>query len=272
MSMTAREKLYFLLDKIDDLKSNMTPLGQPVIIDPVNDLNGKYRLDELLRFFTKLQNDKNVLKVLKIPSRIKEIDEIENLDPYEHADDGCWYIDPLPTFENYYLAIQYEPEYQRFTGKKPPIEQDKLKAKYKQIINEMRTQRNSTSKLIKRNNKAIKGAAVEKTHTSLKRGYSRLEFYRENGLAIYKSAEWNFKQQGKGWALLDMLNGNKNTPYTVDEIKEKCNPNISVKKHHFRKMKDIRDTVEHIKDKLKVNKNEYFPILKRENHWIWEEK
>lgn len=113
---------------------------------------------------------------------------------------------------------------------------------------------------------------VNKTQTPLKRGRSRLEFYQENGLAVYKSAEWNFKLQGKGWAVLVLLSQNKNTPYLIKDIKEKCNPDIAIMRHRFRETKDIEDTIRYIKDKLKVNKSEYFPILKRENHWIWEQK
>ena len=59
----------------------------------------------------------HTLKILKIPSRTKEIDVVEDLDPYDHADDGCWHIKLLPAFDGYYLKIQHQPEYQEFTGK-----------------------------------------------------------------------------------------------------------------------------------------------------------
>lgn len=116
--MNGKEKIYFLIDAIDEART-ITPSGQPLIIDPVNDLNRNYRDIELKQLFTKLEKDEQVLKVLKVPRRIKEIDLIEELDPYEHADDGCWHIELLPAFDRYYLKIQYEPEYQEFTGKKP---------------------------------------------------------------------------------------------------------------------------------------------------------
>ncbi len=118
--MDGKEKLYFLLNRIDDVRV-ITPSGQPLIVDPMNDLKGKFREIELIQLFTKLEKDDQVLKVLKVPSRTKEIDIVENLDPYPHADDGCWYIELLPTFDKYYLNIQQEPEYQEFTGKKPLI-------------------------------------------------------------------------------------------------------------------------------------------------------
>lgn len=116
--MSGKEKLYFLLNRIDDVRA-IAPSGQPLIIDPMNDLNGNYRAIELSQLFTKLEKDEQVLKVLKVPSRIKEIDIVEDLDPYEHADDGCWHIELLPAFDKYFLKIQQEPEYQEFTGKKP---------------------------------------------------------------------------------------------------------------------------------------------------------
>jgi len=121
--MNGKEKIYFLLDAIDDART-ITPSGKPLIIDPINDLNNNYRGVELPQLFTKLVKDEQVLKVLQIPSRIKTIDIIEDLDPYEHADDGCWHIELLPAFDQYYLDAQLEPEYQEFTGKKPPIDID----------------------------------------------------------------------------------------------------------------------------------------------------
>ncbi|MCJ7792372.1 MAG: hypothetical protein MUP45_00090 [Candidatus Marinimicrobia bacterium] len=116
--MTGKEKVYFLLDAIDDART-ITPAGQPLIIDPTNDLNRNYRDIELAQLFIKLAKDERVLKVLKAPSRTKEIDIVEDLDPYDHADDGCWHIELLPAFDDYFLKIQQETEYQEFTGKKP---------------------------------------------------------------------------------------------------------------------------------------------------------
>jgi len=115
--MDAREQLYFLLDKIADINS-VTTSGKPVVIDPLYDLNKNYRPEELARLFSKLQQDEKVLKVLKVPNREK--DELDEFDPYEHADDGCWYIELTPSFNDYFLKIQHEPEYQKFTGKTPP--------------------------------------------------------------------------------------------------------------------------------------------------------
>lgn len=132
--MTGKEKLYFLLNRIDDVKA-ITPAGQPLIIDPTNDLNRNYRDVELSQLFTKLEKDEQVLKVLQVPSRIKTIEIVEDLDPYDQPyehDDGCWHIELLPAFDGYFLKIQQEPEYQDFTGKKPPI-QNKAKLSRKSL-------------------------------------------------------------------------------------------------------------------------------------------
>jgi len=116
--MNGKEKIYFLIDALDDTRT-ITPAGQPLIIDPTNDLNRNYRDIELAQLFIKLANDEKILKVLKAPSRTKEIDIIEDLDPYDHADDGCWHIELLPSFDSYFSKIKLEPEYQDFTGYKP---------------------------------------------------------------------------------------------------------------------------------------------------------
>jgi len=113
--MGGKEKLYFLLNRIDDART-ITPAGQPLIIDPTNNLNQNYRDIELVQLFTKLAKDEQVLKVLKVPNRVKN--ELEEFDPYDHADDGCWHIELLSAFDSYFLKIQQEPEYQEYSGKK----------------------------------------------------------------------------------------------------------------------------------------------------------
>lgn len=114
--MTGKEKLYFLLDAIDDVRA-IAPSGQPLIIDPMNDLKDNIREVELSQLFTKLEKDEHVLKILKIPSRIKDLPNELDPDPYDYSDDGCWHIKFLPGFDKYYLKIQLGREYQKFTGK-----------------------------------------------------------------------------------------------------------------------------------------------------------
>lgn len=123
--MTGKEKLYFLLDAIIDARA-IAPSGQPLIIDPTNDLNRKFRDIELKQLFIKLENDEKILKVLQIPNiSTASIDIVEDFDPYDQPasnNDGCWHIELLPAFDPYFLHIQQEPEYQGFTGKLPPIQ------------------------------------------------------------------------------------------------------------------------------------------------------
>lgn len=120
--ISGKDQLYFLLNRIADIKAR-TVSNRPLIIDPTNDLNQNYRDIELKQWFTKLEVDEKVLKILKAPSRTKQIDIVEDLDPYDYADDGCWHIELLPAFDRYFLKIQQEPEYQEFTGKKPQTAQ-----------------------------------------------------------------------------------------------------------------------------------------------------
>lgn len=117
--MDGKEKLYFLLDAINDARV-LAPVGQPLIINPINNLNRRNTDTELKQLFTKLEKDEQVLKFLQVPSGIKTIDIVEDIDPYDQPyehDDGCWHIELLPAFDGYFSKIQEEPEYQEFTGR-----------------------------------------------------------------------------------------------------------------------------------------------------------
>lgn len=120
--MNSNEKIYFLLNRIDDMRV-IVPSGQPLIIDPTNNLNRNYIEVELTQLFTKLEKDEKILQVLNVPSRINvalnKYGLYDRTDGY--AEDGCWHIKLLPAFDNYFLKIQQEPEYQEFTGKKPVV-------------------------------------------------------------------------------------------------------------------------------------------------------
>src|SRR3989344_2418611 len=119
--MTKREKLYFLVDHIEEARA-ITPSGQPILVDPTNDLNRRISDIELKQLFTKLEKDEQVLKVLQVLSGISGVEIVEDPDPYDppyQQDDGCWHIELLPAFDKYFSKIQQEPEYQEFTGKKP---------------------------------------------------------------------------------------------------------------------------------------------------------
>lgn len=121
--MTGKEKLYFLLNAIADART-ITPSGQPVQISPVENLNNRISIVELNLLLAKLGNDEQVLKVLKT-TEWTGVGIVEQLDPYDDGnyDDGYFYLQILPAFENYYKKIQQESEYQKFTGRKPPVVQ-----------------------------------------------------------------------------------------------------------------------------------------------------
>jgi hypothetical protein len=112
--MTGKEKLYFLLNRIND-KRVLTASGQPVLIHPQGDLRGHYPRVELLLLLKKLQDDEKVIKVVRFPVP-KEERYI-----YQYEDD-YYGIEVLPTFDKYFQKVQQEPEYQEFTGKKPTPE------------------------------------------------------------------------------------------------------------------------------------------------------
>src|SRR3989304_2621825 len=114
--MSGKEKLYFLLERVEDARA-IAPYGAPLKIHATHDLNNNYRGTELDQLFTKLEKDEKVLRVLKTGNRMQSIiDEYD--DPYSEPDDGSYHIELLPAFEEYYLKIQGDPEYQEFTGKK----------------------------------------------------------------------------------------------------------------------------------------------------------
>ncbi len=84
--MTGKEKLYFLLDKIEDARV-ITPSGQPVKLHPYNNLDGKYSEVELTQLFAKLENDEHILRVIKTPG-IQTIQVVDYFgdDPYDYGE------------------------------------------------------------------------------------------------------------------------------------------------------------------------------------------
>lgn len=113
--MNGKEKLYFLLGAIQDVRV-LTPKGKPLLIDPVNNLNRQYRELELAQLFEKLQKDEQILRVIKTAKQEK----MSTLPlPYRGLDHRYYAIVLLPRFDDYFSRIEQELEYQKFTGKKP---------------------------------------------------------------------------------------------------------------------------------------------------------
>ncbi|MGI0059417.1 MAG: hypothetical protein ACREBJ_06575, partial [Nitrosotalea sp.] len=83
-----------------------------------------------------------------------------------------------------------------------------------------------------------------------------LIFYPDDGLTEYRGVQYSFK--GKARALLEFLCSSKGTPFSLEVVKERCNPNILNKGHYFKEDKDTRDTVNYIRKKLKVRNSEFF--------------
>lgn len=108
--MTGREKLYFLLERIE-AERERNPSGQPIRIHPVQNLHSKYHTDELIRLLTRLEKDLNVLRIIGLPG---------TSGGYGTHEQGYVVIELLPAFLEYYAHIQSDPVYQEFTGKRPP--------------------------------------------------------------------------------------------------------------------------------------------------------
>ena len=115
--MNARQKLYFLLSRIEE-GLTITPSEQPVLIHQNYELNRKYKDIELVQIFTKLERDEKVLSVVEVPAGINS--SYKEFSERKESDRGRWHLKILPAFDGYYLKIQHESEYQKFTGKIPP--------------------------------------------------------------------------------------------------------------------------------------------------------
>ncbi|MBU1912719.1 MAG: hypothetical protein KKB22_04215 [Candidatus Omnitrophica bacterium] len=115
--MNAKEKLYFFLNKIVDIRA-ITPEGKPIRIHPTSDLNRKLSDVELDYVVEKLESDDRVIEVVRKPN---------DLDlPINDLNVGCYLFVITDKFEAYYSKIQHEPEYQKFTGKKVTSKADKV--------------------------------------------------------------------------------------------------------------------------------------------------
>jgi len=118
MEMTGKEKLYFLLNTIED-KRILTASGQPLLIHPAGDLQGHYPKTELLLLLKKLEDDEKILRVTIMPKEPGAWD-------YYHYEYDYYGLELLPAFDDYFVKIQNEPEYQEFSGKKPTKKQSSV--------------------------------------------------------------------------------------------------------------------------------------------------
>lgn len=102
--------------------------------------------------------------------------------------------------------------------------------------------------------------------------YPKLKFYLEDGIVEYKDMTCSCSIGSKGYELLKYLLLMKNTPVNVQSIKDNCNVNIKVKRSLFKKEKDVLDTIRTLRRKLKVKEDEYFPLSKNGNSFMFREK
>lgn len=116
--LSPRKKLYFLLNRIAE-KSEITLKGKAIVIDITNDLRKNFAPYEVEDYFAKLEQDEKVLKVINKRPR----NRLAPTTSYPVLYD----IQLLDAFDEYYLNIQNEPEYQEFTGKTPKKVASQLK-------------------------------------------------------------------------------------------------------------------------------------------------
>ena len=101
---------------------------------------------------------------------------------------------------------------------------------------------------------------------------AQLSFFPEDEIAEYKGVTKKVKKGKKAYELLDFMSKNKNTSFGADSIIQKCNDNIIIPQHKFKGVKDISDTIDSIRNSLKVKKSEYFPLKCESKRFIWREK
>ena len=196
------------------------------------------------------------LQVLLIYSKIRDYDRLTKR--IETGETPLMVLDPQKLFA--------DPD--NILSKSPQKKSDKFNKKdYTVYINQLHNDLMDKLAISSQEN-LEKEAGTRKSNKEILS--PRLTFYPTDGIAEYKTAIYPFT--GKGRALLIFLNESKNTPFSEDNIKDKCNSLITVERHFFKGDKDIRDTVGYIRERLKVNKGEFFPIHKTDNNWIWLEK
>ncbi len=112
---------------------------------------------------------------------------------------------------------------------------------------------------------AIKSAVEPRSGTPM------LSFAQVDGIASFKTGWYTFKPGTKAHTILEFLQSNKGWPQGTNDIIEGCNKKIATGNYKFRAEKDIRDTLNNIRKNLKVNKGEFFPIIKQGDKWVWKE-
>lgn len=226
-----------------------TPTGESIIYPP-QDITGKptrpliASLDELRVILLAFQKEK-AIKILH--------DYWNRRVPFSYAIEV---IEPRFSELKDEIMQIYESKIATSQSEAQPKQTSSLQQRYKRTLADIKDQ-------------SSKDTAGENT-SKPKLGDSKLEFNPDDGVTIYRGAEYVFT--GKGRALLTFLYNSKNTPFSLKDIKEKCNPNINNKRFYFKAQKDVWDTVEYIKTNLKVKKSEFFPIKKSDENWIWIEK
>lgn len=109
MRMSKQEKLFFLLDKIDDARK-ITPSGEYVKLHPIADLGltSQIEFNEVGSILDKLDKDEKVIRIIK-KSTYYLLDPSTNMSDY-------YILEVLERFQNYLVKIHLTPPYKRFVN------------------------------------------------------------------------------------------------------------------------------------------------------------
>lgn len=102
MSLYGKEKIWFLVNRLLD-EREITSLGEPVGLHPMNDLNNHYGMSDFVQLLTKLEEE-NVAKLISLPTD-------QTFLKYQ--------IELLPDFDKYVAKLEDDPEYLEWSGKTP---------------------------------------------------------------------------------------------------------------------------------------------------------
>lgn len=106
-TMNAKEKFYFLINRINDAEY-LTPSGNQIRIHPTETLNNKFSKQELSGVMKKLSDDLGIIKLSSYPTHEPGIVVLDD-------EDNCYFLEVTPKFQKYKEDLEHDPDYRTFT-------------------------------------------------------------------------------------------------------------------------------------------------------------
>ena len=100
MALYGKEKIWFLMNRLQDAR-DITPVGEPVSLHLMDELNGHYQPQDLISLLNKLEKEEDAVKLLSLPT-----------DQTNHK----YVVKLMPGFDHYVDVIRLDPKYQEWTG------------------------------------------------------------------------------------------------------------------------------------------------------------